>query len=133
MPASGAWRLALALVLGIAIFASAYARAPKRAARGWELGRLVVSAIGLYAVGAFASVTHRAVLAGFAYAGGIGVCAFAAWLSRGNDSDDPPGGDQPADEEPPRDPEGLPRFDWPEFERAFRDYAERSGDPTRTG
>ncbi len=130
MPASGAWRLGLAFVLGIAIFASAYAKAPKRAARGWELWRLVVGSLGLYAVGAIASLTHHAVLAGFVYAVGIAMCAFAAWLSRGSDSDDPPGGDQPADEEPPPDPEGMPRFDWAEFERAFRAYEARSGDCT---
>ncbi len=106
-------------------------RAPKRAARGWELGRLVVCAIALYALGAIASITHHPVLAGFVYAVGIGVCAFAAWLSRGSDSDDPPGGDQPADEEPPPDPEGMPRFDWAEFERAFRAYADRSDDRAR--
>lgn len=132
MPASAAWRLALVLLLGVAIFASAYARAPKRATRGWELGRLVACAIALYGAGAIASLTHHPVVAGFVYAGGIALCAFAAWLSRGSDSDDPPGGDQPADEDPPRDPEGLPRFDWAEFERAFRAYAARSGDSART-
>ncbi|MGA2926040.1 MAG: hypothetical protein ABSG43_08600 [Solirubrobacteraceae bacterium] len=126
VPASGAWRVALTLVLAGAIFASACARAPKRAARGSELGRLVVCALGLYALGAIASLTHHPLLAGLVYASGIAVCAFAAWLSRGSDSDDPPGGDQPADEEPPRDPDGVPGFDWAQFERQFRAYASRS-------
>jgi hypothetical protein len=86
----------------------------------------VLSALLLYAVGALASLRHRTVLATLVYAAGIGVCAFAAWLSRGRgDSDDPPGGwgDNPSDEHPPPGPEGEPFFDWPAFERELRAYA----------
>jgi hypothetical protein len=130
VPESDAWKLALAVLLGAGIFASAYARAPRRAVPRAELGRLVICALSLYAIGGLASLTGHTAVAGVVYAAGIGVCAFAAWLSRGTDSDDPPDGDEPADEQPPPDPDGVPRFEWAEFERAFRAYAERGREPT---
>lgn len=130
VPASDAWKLALAVLLGAAIFASACAKAPRRAFPHAELGRLVICALALYAIGGLASLTGDAALAGVVYAVGIAVCAFAAWLSRGTDSDDPPDGDEPADEQPPPDPDRLPRIDWAEFERAFRAYADRHQERT---
>jgi hypothetical protein len=59
------------------------------------------------------------------------VSALAAWLSRGSDSGGPPPGDEPADEQPPPDPDGVPQFDWAAFERAFRAYDSRR-EPTGT-
>jgi hypothetical protein len=120
------WKLVLAIVLCVAIVLSAGAKAPRRAVPSGELRNLVLAALLLYAVGALASLRHRSVLATLVYAAGIGVCAFAAWLSRGRgDSDDPPGGgwDDPFDEHPPPGPEGEPFFDWPAFERDLRAYA----------
>lgn len=125
VPPSDSWKVALAVLLGAGICASACAKAPRKAVPRSELGRLVACAVGLYAVGGVASLTHHGGLAGIVYAAGIAVCAFAAWLSRGTDSDDPPDGDEPADEQPPPDPDGVPWFDWTEFERAFRSYADR--------
>ena len=117
----------LAVLLGAVIFLSAYARAPRRAVPSAELRRLVVSALALYAVGGLASLSHHAMLAGLVYAAGITVCALAAWLSRGADSEGPPGGEEPTDGQPPPPPDGAPRMDWDEFERAFHAYSERSG------
>ena len=133
VPPSDAWKLVLAIVLGAAILLSAYARAPRRAAPGADLRRLVISALGLYAVGGLASLTHHPALAGFVYAAGIVICALAAWLSRGSDSEDPPSdGDDPADEQPPPEPDGVPTFDWGAFERDFREYADRRREPTES-
>ena len=42
VPPSDAWKLVLAIVLGAAILLSAYARAPRRAAPGSDLRRLVI-------------------------------------------------------------------------------------------
>jgi len=81
VPPSDAWKLVLAIALGAGILVSAYARAPRRAIAGSDLRRLVLSALGLYAVGGLASLTHHPVLAGLVYAAGIVVCALAAWLS----------------------------------------------------
>jgi hypothetical protein len=125
MPPSVAWKLVLALALMAAIFVSLYARAPQHAVPGSDLRRLVVSALALYAVGGLASLTHHRLLAAMVYSAGIVVCALAAWLSRGSDSEDPPGGEDPVDEQPPPEPDGLPRFDWDRFEREFRTYSER--------
>jgi hypothetical protein len=127
VPPSVAWKLVLAAALAAAIFISLYARAPDRAIPGAELRRLVFSALGLYAVGGLASLTHHPMLAAFVYAAGIAVCALAAWLSRGSDSEDPPDGHDPVDEQPPPEPDGLPAFDWDSFEREFWAYSERSG------
>jgi hypothetical protein len=126
---SDAWKLVLAIALGAAIFLSARARAPRRPASGSELRRLVLAALLLYGVGALASLTHHPVVAGLVYAGGITVCALAAWLSRGADSGGPPGGEEPVDEHPPPSPDGLQEFDWALFEREFRVYSERERDP----
>ncbi len=125
LPPSDAWKLVLALALAAAIFVSLYARAPKHTVPGADLRRLVISALGLYAVGGLASLTHHRVLAAVVYSSGIIVCALAAWLSRGSDSEDPPGGEDPVDEQPPPEPDGLPRFEWDSFEREFRTYAKR--------
>lgn len=86
----------------------------------------------LYAVGVLASLTHHVVLAGAVYVAGISACALAAWLSRGDDSEGPPGGEDPIDREPPPEPDGVPWFDWRAFEREFRRYAERRRDPAGT-
>jgi uncharacterized membrane protein YfcA len=125
VPPSDAWKLVLAIVLGAGILLSAYAHAPRRTVPGSDLRRLVLSALALYAVGGLASLTHHPVLAGLVYAAGISVCALAAWLSRGSDSEDPPGGEEPVDEHPPPEPDGLPGFDWGAFERDFRAYSQR--------
>jgi hypothetical protein len=129
---SDAWKLVLAVLLGAGILISVYAHAPRRAVAGSDLRRLVVSALSLYAVGGVASLTHHPVLAGIVYAAGIIVCALAAWLSRGTDSEDPPGGEEPVDEQPPPEPDGLPTFDWASFERDFRAYSERRREPVQT-
>ena len=133
VPPSDAWKLVLAIVLGAAILLSAWGRAPRRAVPRADLRRLVVSAIGLYAVGGVASLTHHAELAAFVYASGIVICALAAWLSRGSDAEDPPSdGEDPADEQPPPEPDGVPRFDWAAFERDFRAYEADRGRPEPT-
>jgi hypothetical protein len=123
---SVAWKVVVTIALVAAILVSLYARAPRRAIAGADLRRLVIAALGLYGVGGLASLSHHPMLAAFVYAAGIVVCAFAAWLSRGSDSEDPPSdGEDPGDEEPPPEPDGLPGFDWAAFERDFRTYAER--------
>jgi hypothetical protein len=129
---SFAWKLVLAVVLGTAIVASAYAKAPRRSFPGGDLRRLVFAALVLYGVGLVASLSHHGVLAAVLYATGIVVSALAAWLSRGSDSGGgPPPGDEPADEQPPPHPDGMPRFDWAAFERDFRAY-DRRQEPTTT-
>jgi hypothetical protein len=125
LSSSFAWKLVLALVLAATIVASAYAKAPRRSFSGGDLRRLVFAALVLYAVGLVASLSHHGVLAAALYATGIVVSALAAWLSRGSDSGGPPPGDEPADEQPPPDPDGVPQFDWAAFERDFRSYAGR--------
>jgi hypothetical protein len=128
---SDVWKLGLAILLGAAIFIGAYGTAPKRKAPDAELRRLVISALGLYAVGALATLSDHPTVAALVFAAGITICAFALWLSRGHDSgEDPPrGGERPSDERPPPEPDGLPEFDFAAFERQFRDYAERSREP----
>jgi hypothetical protein len=125
VPPSAAWKLVLAVALVAAISFSLVARAPTRALPGADLRRLVLSAIALYLVGGFASLTHHRVLAGLVYAAGISVCALTAWLSRGSDSEDPPDGEEPVDEQPPPERDGLPSFDWARFESEFRAFSER--------
>jgi hypothetical protein len=125
---TAAWKLALAIALLAAICASACARAPRRSVPRADLRRLVVAALTLYAVGAVASLTHHTMLAGLVFASGIALCALAAWLSRGSDSEGPPGGEEPVDEQPPPEPDAVPRFDWASFEREFRAYSERQPD-----
>ncbi len=129
VPPSVAWKLILAVTLAGAIVVSARASAPRRAVPDGELRRLVASALVLYMVGGVASLTHHPGLAGLVYAAGIITCALAAWLSRGTDSEDPPRGDEPVDEQPPPEPDGLPTLNWAEFERAFRAYSERERGP----
>jgi hypothetical protein len=126
-----AWKLALAIALGGAIVMSLRARAPRRAVPSAELRRLVYAALALYLVGALAWITGHAVLAGIVYAVGIATAALAAWLSRGRDSEDPPGDDydEPVDEDPPFGPDGVPYFNWESFERDFRSYSERRREP----
>ena len=130
MPLTVAWKLGFAAVLLGAIAASAFMRAPQRTAPASELRRLVLCSLGLYALGGAASLTHHPAVAAVVYGAGISVAALAAWLSRGRDQEDPPDdGDEPVDEEPPPNPDGVPPFDWAEFERAFREYAQRQGRP----
>jgi hypothetical protein len=123
---SESWKLVLAVVLGGAILVSAYAHAPRRLAPVADLRRLVLAALLLYAVGGLATLRHQAVVATVLYATGIFACALAAWLSRGREPDDPPAAEDPADEWPPEDPDGVPAFDWASFERSFRAYSERT-------
>jgi hypothetical protein len=123
LPPSDAWKLVLAIILGGAIFASASARAPRRSASSADLKRLVGSAIVLYAIGGVASLTRHPFVAAFVYAAGITVCALAAWLSRGSDSEWPPRGEEPRDEAPPPEPDRLPEVDWEALERQFQDHA----------
>jgi hypothetical protein len=125
-----AWKIAVALVLLVVIVLGAGARAPRRALPPADLRRLVLSALGLYAVGALAWLTHHLALAVFIYAAGIIVAALAAWLSRGIDPEDAPEA-APADEEPPLDPHGLD-IDWRAFERDLRAYSERTRSPSRS-
>jgi hypothetical protein len=130
VPLTVAWKLGLAAVLVVAIFASACVRAPRRAISAGELRRLVVCSLVLYGVGALASLTHHAALAAVVYGSGISVAALAAWLSRGRDQEDPPdGGDEPVDEHPPPEPDGAPLLDWARVERDFREYARRPRAP----
>jgi len=133
VPPTVAWKLAFAAVLLAAILASAWARAPRRSVPGTELRRLVLCALGLYAVGGLASLTHHPALAGLVYGAGISVAALAAWLSRGRDQEDPPDGDEPAQPPPSPDPDGVPGLDWERFEREFREYARRHPPPSRIG
>ncbi|MGI8714187.1 MAG: hypothetical protein ACR2NR_13630 [Solirubrobacteraceae bacterium] len=123
-------KLAFAIVLGLAIFVSACARAPRRSVPAAELRRLVASALILYAVGGLATLTHHPALAALVYATGIAIAALAAWLSRGRDQDDPPDGDEPLHEPPPPEPDGVPRLEWERFEREFRDWERRTRQPT---
>ncbi|MBV9817749.1 MAG: hypothetical protein JOZ07_05295 [Solirubrobacterales bacterium] len=111
-------RIAFAMGLLLAVLVSVRARAPGRAVTGADLGRLVAGALLLYGAGAAAVLTHRSALAAPAFAGGIGVAALAAWLSRGHDQDDPPSGGDPLDDPTPP----APGFDWERFERDFRDW-----------
>jgi hypothetical protein len=119
---AAAWRIAFAIGLCIAIFLSICARAPSRSVPSWELRRLMCCAVTLYAVGVFAKLTDHGLLAGLVFSGGIMLSTLAAWLSRGRDQEDPPDGDQPVDQRPPPEPDGMPPMDWPAFEREFRRY-----------
>ncbi len=119
----------LALALAGVVLGSLFARPPRRSVPAADLRRLVIAAISLYAVGGLASVTHHQVLAGFVYATGIAVCALAAWLSRGWDSEDPPQGEEPVDQQPPPEPDGLPTLDWAHFEAQFHAYSDRRPHP----
>jgi hypothetical protein len=126
---SDAWKVALAVALGAAILLSAYARAPRRAVSGADLRRLMLAAVMLYVTGGLASLTGHPALGVMVCGAGITVCALAAWLSRGRDSDGPRGRREPAGDEPPPDPDGPPQFDWATFEREFRAYTRRPREP----
>ena len=127
MPPSVPLKLVLALALGGGILVSLLSRPPRRAVAPGELRRLIAAAVALYVVGGLASLTHHPALAGLVYAAGISTCALAAWLSRGSDSEGPPGGEEPVDEQPPPEPDGMPgpSSEWARFEAQFREYAER--------
>jgi hypothetical protein len=123
---SDAWKLVLALVLGGAILLSLLARAPRQSLSDGQLHRLIFSAVTLYGAGAMAWLTHHRVLAAVVCAGGTGVAALAAWLSRGATPDDPPSPpEEPHDPDPPAAPDGHPHFDWTAFEQGFRAYSDR--------
>jgi hypothetical protein len=127
-----AWKLVLALVLGSAILFSLFARAPRYSLARPQLHRLVLSALMLYAVGAFAWLTDHRALAALACAGGTGVAALSAWFSRGASPEDPPSPpEEPADPEPPAAPDGRPEFDWAAFEEGFRAYSARQREPAQ--
>ncbi len=127
---AAAWRLAFAVGFCAAIFMSACARAPRHSVPAAELRRLVLCALTLYAVGGLASLTDHEALAGFVYGAGIMISALAAWLSRGRDQEDPPDGDEPVNEQPPPEPDGVPQLNWAAFERDFRAYARHQREPT---
>jgi hypothetical protein len=124
------WKLALAIALAVAIILSASARAPRKPLPRPDLRRLVAGALALYVVGLVALLKHHSGLAVLLFASGIATSTLAAWLSRGTDAGGgPPRGDEPFDEQPPPDPDGMPTFDWAQFERELRAYAERGRDP----
>jgi hypothetical protein len=116
-----------------AVLASARARPPRRSVPGSDLRWLVAGALALYGVGLAASLTRHTLVAAVLYAGGIAVCALAAWLSRGVDSrGEPPGDGTPAAEPRPPSPDDAPQFDWATFERELELYARRRREPART-
>jgi hypothetical protein len=128
------WKLVLAIALFGTVIAGARARPPRRSIPAAELGRLVVGALALYAVGVAASLTRHTLLAVLLYAGGIGVSALAAWLSRGLDTrGGPPGGEEPAQDPPSPSPQAAPRVDWAQFERELEAYSQRGREPVRSG
>lgn len=130
MEPSHLWKLGLAIALGVAILASASARPPRKPLPHAELRWPLAGALALYAVGLLALLEHQASLATWLLCAGVTVSALAAWLSRGGDPGGwPPSEDDPVDEQPPSDPDGVPGFDWAGFERDFRAYSERSRDP----
>lgn len=115
--------VALALIAAIVISASV--RAPRRHVPAPELRRLLIAALALYAVGGVAIIDGRPTPAVAAFAAGVIASAFGAWLSRGSDQDDGPGGGGPFDRPPPPHPDGLPEIDWDRFERELHDWARR--------
>lgn len=127
------WKVLLLVGLMTTIVMSVCWAAPRRQVPRSDIHRLAFSGLCLYAVGAFALVVHRHTLAGLVFAAAIVNCALTVWLSRGIDSEDPPpdDGSEPVDEPSPPGPDGLPRVDWDEFERAFCAYAarDRAGTP----
>jgi hypothetical protein len=132
-PLTDVLKLGLAIGLFAAIATSVLARAPSEPVPVAELRRLVACSLVLYAVGVLAALTRHPLMAALVYGTGVAVAALAAWLSRGRDQEDPPSrGDEPGDAPPPPGPDGIPRLDWPRFERDFREYAQRrSPSPTR--
>ena len=133
MAPSTLWKLALAVALAAAILVSASAEAPRKPLARAELHGLLGAALALYAVGFASLLTHHMQLSVLVFAAGIATSALAAWLSRGRDvGGGPPGDGEPVDGEPPPDPEGLPRFDWAQFERDLLAYTDRRRDPVRS-
>ena len=120
-------KVLLAVALIGAIVASASAKAPGKPLPRADLRWLLLGAGALYAVGLLAFLKHHSDVAALLAAGGIATCALAAWLSRGAESGgDPPRRGEPDDEQPP---DSGPSFDWAQFERELREYAERSREP----
>lgn len=118
----------IALLLIAVITISVFARAPRQAISGPELRRLMLGALCLYAAGAAAALSDHPTLAICTLGTGVIVAALAAWLSRGSDQDDPPGGVRPF-HRPPPEPDGVPEIDWDRFERDLRDWARRRSEP----
>jgi hypothetical protein len=128
------WKFGLAALLAALIIASAAARAPRKPTAPTDLRWLLLGALALYAVGLVALLKDLSETSVLLFAAGIATSALATWLARGTDhGGGPPRDDEPVDKQPPPDPDGLPAFDWPAFEREFRAYADRSRDlvPTR--
>jgi len=119
------WKLGLTVVLLGAIFLSAVARAPRRSFPSDDLRAMVISAVGLYAVGLGASLSHHEAVATLVYAFGIGVSALAVWLSRGADRREPPPRDDDPESPPPDAPVDPPELDWDAFERQLGVYSDR--------
>lgn len=119
------WKLVLAVVLGVTIFASAFVRPPRKTFPRDDLRLMVTGALALYTVGLIASFTSRSTVAAVCYASGISISAFAVWLSRGADSGGPPRDQEPSDSPPPVDPRDPPEFDWEAFERELGVYTAR--------
>ena len=131
MPPSLIWKLVVGLALGGTIFLSVFIRPPRRSFPREDLRGMVLGALALYLVGVVASITHHEVMSAILYSCGIGVSAFAAWLSRGSDPHRPP---PDADEDPseppaPEGPDHQPLLDWLAFEAQFRAYAQQQERP----
>ena len=123
----------MAVALGAAIVVSASAKAPRRPLPRAELHWLLLGALALYAVGLAALLVHRSQLAVLVFAAGVATSTLTAWLSRGSDAGGgPPPDDDPVDQQPPPDPDGLPSFDWAQFERDLLAYTDRRRDPVHS-
>lgn len=123
----------VAIVLAGAIIISASVRAPRKPLPRADLRWLLLGALALYAVGLVAFLKHHPELAALLFAGGIATSTLAAWLSRGADAGEGPRrGQDPTDEHPPEEPNGTPSFDWAQFERDLKAYADRTRDPVRS-
>lgn len=117
MAATLIWKLALAVALGAAIFASALVRPPRRSYQRGDLRLMIGAALGLYCVGLGASLSSHSAVAAVVYACGIGISALAVWLSRGSDRWEPPGRDDSPEAPPPIGPDDPPEIDWEAWER----------------
>ena len=131
VPPADAWKLVLAVALGGAILASAYAKAPRRAFPGSDLRRLVLAALLLYAVGAVASLTHHAILPAVVYVHrdrGVGAGRVALPRQR---SGRPPARAAMSRSTSSRRPirTGCRGSTGAQFERDFEDYARRRREP----
>jgi uncharacterized membrane protein YphA (DoxX/SURF4 family) len=115
--------VALGLIAAIVISASVGATRRHVPTPGLRL--LLIAVLTLYAVGCAAIVHGQLTPAVAAFAAGMIVCAFGAWLSRGSDKGEPPSGGEPFDRPPPRRPDCPPEIDWDRFERELRDWAGR--------